>query len=138
MKNFDLPIKVEAIVYYTDENGIKNFLAVKRSPEDGGFWQPVTGTLEAIDNIENCLTREINEEIGLVKEDIISISDCIYHFKWNNKSIGEIYEYVFAVEVKKSSQVKLSEEHVEYKWGIKDVIRDTYEMPDNKIAIDKI
>lgn len=138
MKNFDLPIKVEAIVYYTDENGIKNFLAVKRSPEDGDFWQPVTGTLEAIDNIENCLTREINEEIGLVKEDIISISDCIYHFKWNKKSIGEIYEYVFAVEVKKSSQVKLSEEHVEYKWGIKDVIRDTYEMPDNKIAIDKI
>lgn len=138
MKNFDLPIKIEAIVYYTDEDGIKNFLAVKRSPEDGGFWQPVTGTLEAIDNIENCLIREINEEIGLVKEDIISISDCIYHFKWNKKSIGEIYEYVFTVEVKKSSQIKLSEEHVEYKWGTKDVIRDIYEMPDNKVAIDKI
>ncbi len=138
MKNFDLPIKVEAIVYYTDENDIKNFLAVKRSPEDGGFWQPVTGTLEAIDNIENCLTREINEEIGLETEDIISISDCIYNFKWNKKSIGEIYEYVFAVEVKKSAQIKLSEEHVEYRWGTKDVIRDIYEMPDNKIAIDKI
>jgi 8-oxo-dGTP pyrophosphatase MutT (NUDIX family) len=138
MKNFHLPIKVEAIVYYTDENGIKIFLAVKRSPEDGSFWQPVTGTLEIIDNMENCLIREINEEIGLKKEDIISISDCIYHFKWNKKSIGEIYEYVFAVEVKKSPQIKLSEEHVEYKWGTKDVIRDVYEMPDNKIAIDKI
>jgi 8-oxo-dGTP pyrophosphatase MutT (NUDIX family) len=138
MKNFDLPIKVEAIVYYTDDNGIKKFLAIKRSIEDGGFWQPVTGTLEALDNIENCLTREINEEIGLAKEDIISISDCIHHFKWNKKSIGEIYEYVFAVEVKKTSQIKLSEEHVEYKWGEKDVINDIYEMPENKIALEKI
>lgn len=138
MKNFDLPIKVEAIVYYIDDNKIRNFLALKRSLEDGGFWQPITGTLEATDSIEDCLIREINEEIGLTKEDILSISDCIYNFKWNKKSIGEIYEYVFAVEVRKSSQIKLSDEHVEYKWGIKDAIRDIYEMLDNKIAMDKL
>jgi 8-oxo-dGTP pyrophosphatase MutT (NUDIX family) len=138
MKNFELPIKVEAIVYFIDDNGVKFFLAIKRSEEDGGFWQPVTGTLESTDNIEGCLIREINEEIGLVREDIISISDCIYHFVWNKKSIGEINEYVFAVEVKRLSQIKLSTEHVEFKWGTKDEIKDTYEMSDNKIAIDKI
>ena len=138
MKNFDLPIKVEAIVYYTGESEIKQFLAVKRSPEDGGFWQPVTGTLEAIDNIENCILREITEEIGLVKEDIISISECIYHFVWNKKLVGDINEYVFAVEVKKSSQIRLSFEHVEFKWGTKDEIMNIYEMSDNKIALGKI
>lgn len=137
MKNFKLPIKVEAIIYYLDKNNVKYFLAIKRSQEDGGFWQPVTGTLESIDNIENCLLREINEEIGLAKEDIISISDCIHHFVWNKKLIGEINEYVFAVEVKKSSQIKLSFEHVEYRWETKDKVKNTYEMFNNKVAIDK-
>src|ERR1035437_8497321 len=117
MKNFELPIKVEAIVYFIDDNGVKFFLAIKRSEEDEGFWQPVTGTLESIDNIEGCLIREINEEIGLTREDIVSISDCIYDFVWNKKSIGEINEYVFAVEVKRLAQIKLSAEHVEFKWG---------------------
>lgn len=137
MKNFDLPIKVEAIVYYIDEN-VKYFLAVKRSPEDGGFWQPVTGTLESSDSLEGCLLREIEEEIGLEKEHVISISDCIHHFIWIKKTIGEINEYVFAVEVKKTANIKLSSEHVEFKWGGKNEIKDIYEMPENKIAIDKI
>jgi 8-oxo-dGTP pyrophosphatase MutT (NUDIX family) len=94
--------------------------------------------LESIDNIESCLIREINEEIGLTREDILSISDCIYHFVWSKKSIGEINEYVFAVEVKRLSQIKLSTEHVEFKWGTKEEIKDIYEMSNNKIAIEKI
>lgn len=138
MKNFELPIKVEAIIYYIDENNAKYFLAIKRSLEDGNFWQPVTGTLESGDNMEGCLLREIDEEIGLTNEDIVSISDCIYHFVWKTESIGEINEYVFAIEVKKLSQIKLSKEHTEYKWGLKNEIRDTYEMENNKIALGKI
>ncbi len=138
MKNFDLPIKIEALVYYTNDHGIKYFLAVKRSLEDGGFWQPITGTLEAVDTIESCLIRELNEEIGLDKKDIISISDCIYHFTWIKKLIGEINEYVFAVEVKKIPKIKLSQEHVEYKWVTQNEIKDVYEMFENKIAVSKI
>ncbi len=137
MKNFELPIKVEAIVYFIDD-GIRYFLAIRRSKEDGGFWQPVTGTLESIDNIESCLIREINEEIGLTEKDIVSVSDCINHFIWNKKLVGDINEYVFAVEVKKMPQVKLSKEHVEYKWGTLEKIKNIYEMSDNKIAIEKI
>lgn len=138
MKNFDLPVKVEAIVFYKDQDKTKHFLAIKRSKKDGGFWQPVTGTLEAFDDLKNCIFREISEEIGLAKSDIVSISDCIYHFVWNKKNIGEINEYVFAVEVKEMPQIKLSVEHVEYKWGTKDEIRNVFEMPNNKIALDKI
>ena len=138
MKSFNLPIRVEAIIYYKDENEAKYFLAIKRSQKDGGFWQPVTGTLEAMDDVEDCIIREINEETGIAREDIISISDCIYHFVWNKKFIGEVNEYVFAVEVKGITQIKLSTEHVDYRWGTRDEIKNIYEMPENKIAIDKI
>lgn len=138
MKNFDLPIKIEAIVYYTTDDNEKYFLAIKRSLEDGGFWQPVTGTLESNDTMESCLIRELNEEIGLDKKDIISISDCIHHFTWIKKTIGEINEYVFAVEVKEKTKIKLSQEHIEYKWAILNEVKDIYEMPENKIAVSKL
>ncbi len=138
MKNFDLPIIVESIIYYVDKHGVRNYLAIKRCLEDGGFWQPVTGTLESGENLEDCLFREIEEEIGLSKKDVISVSNCIYHFTWTKKIIGEVNEYVFAVEVQSEFQVKLSTEHVEYRWGKKEEIKNLYKMNDNKIALDKI
>lgn len=138
MKNFDLPIKIEAIIYYVDENHNKQFLALKRSVEDGGFWQPVTGTLESTDSMQSCLLRELEEEIGVKEEYIISISDCIHHFIWNKKNIGEINEYVFAVEIKKGVPIQLSLEHTEYKWVNKMEVKNLFEMENNRVAVDKI
>jgi hypothetical protein len=34
--------KIECIVYRESNNGEIEILSLKRVPEDGGFWQPVT------------------------------------------------------------------------------------------------
>jgi 8-oxo-dGTP pyrophosphatase MutT (NUDIX family) len=125
MNNFELPIKVEALIYCVKDEGVF-FLAIKRSLNDGGFWQPLTGTLESSDTIESCIFREIKEEIGLDQGNIISISDCVHHFTWNKKKIGLINEYVFAVQIENDSLINLSTEHTEYKWGTKMEIKDLY------------
>ncbi len=40
-------------------------LLLKRHPHRGGFWQPVTGTVEKGEAHEVCARRELNEETGL-------------------------------------------------------------------------
>lgn len=138
MKIFELPIKVELIIYKKDkaDNSV-SFLAVKRSVEDGGFWQPVTGTVESIDTIESCIYREMEEELSLGRESVVSISGCIYSFSWHKKSVGEIYEYVFAIEVKDGVVVNLSKEHVDFRWCDFKEASDLYTMPENRVAIGK-
>ena len=39
-------------------------LLLKRHPHRGGFWQPVTGTVEKGEALEACARRELNEETG--------------------------------------------------------------------------
>ncbi|HEY3452243.1 MAG TPA: lipoyl(octanoyl) transferase LipB [Myxococcales bacterium] len=39
-------------------------LLLKRHPHRGGFWQPVTGTIEKNETPEDCARRELNEETG--------------------------------------------------------------------------
>ena len=40
-------------------------LLLKRHAHRGGFWQPVTGTVEKDETLQSCARRELNEETGL-------------------------------------------------------------------------
>ena len=51
------------------------FLLLKRTPQDGGFWQPLTGTVEDGEKLSDCLKRELNEETGI--KDIITLLENI-------------------------------------------------------------
>jgi len=115
MNNFKLPIKFEAILY-SKKNNLFKFLLIKRIPKDGGFWQPVTGTLESNESFFDCMYREIEEEINIKKDQIISVTEMIYEFTWlKNKNIN-ITEYVFGVEIPSNLKIILSDEHNDYKW----------------------
>lgn len=106
----ELPIKTQAIVYYTNNNGHK-YLIIKRSENDGGYWQPITGTVKEEESILQSLLREIEEEVGI--KDIIEISKQLYNFSWERNN--QVYlEFVYAIEVKENTSIKLSHEHVDY------------------------
>lgn len=109
----ELPIKVQGVMYSKNNDKIE-YLIIKRSEKDGGFWQGVTGTLEEGEKLKECLIREIKEELGIVN--INKISEIEETIQWAKKTGFMITEYVFSVELDRNINVTLSEEHNDYKW----------------------
>ncbi len=109
----ELPIKVQGVMYSKTNDKIE-YLIIKRSEKDGGFWQGVTGTLEEGEKLKECLIREIKEELGIVN--INKISEIEETIQWAKKTGFMITEYVFSVELDRNINVTLSEEHNDYKW----------------------
>ena len=125
----ELPIKVESIVF--SRNGDTcSFLLLKRSLEDGGFWQPITGTLEMDESIRQCLLRELEEETGI--REVIHVSEEIHRFSWQKKDYT-VVEMVYGVEVP-HQEITLSSEHTEYRWCNFDEAMQLLEKENNKNA----
>lgn len=135
MDIFKLPIRFEAIPFYKEGNSF-SFLLVKRVPDDGGFWQPVTGTLESNESLTECMHRELVEEVGVHKEDIKQVSDMFYSFTWL-KGETTITEYVFGVELTTKKEALLSEEHDEYRWCSYGEVLELLSKDNNKKAYEE-
>jgi dihydroneopterin triphosphate diphosphatase len=130
--NTELPIKIELIVYrHTDDDPL--FLLLKRSPEDGGFWQPITGTLEMNESIIDCIVREQEEETGLINP-FLSPQE-VYSFTWMKDS-QTILELVFMAEAE-SDMVRLSKEHTEYRWCSYDDALSLLRYESNRTAVSR-
>ena len=132
---FELPIKIEGVLFAKVGDKYK-FLVLKRTPEDGDFWQPLTGTVNDGEKLAECLKRELKEETGI--NDLISVTDEIWRFDWKNKKDETIIEFVFGIELDANSQVKLNlSEHTEYKWCNFDEAMNLLGRENNKKAFDK-
>lgn len=132
----ELPLKIEAIVFRKNRSTIE-YLLVKRTETDGGFWQPITGTVHDGEKLIECLSRELGEETGITKTK--SISDIIYQFDWRKNSGQAICEFAYAVEVSVDSVIKLNpNEHDAYKWEKYEDAKNTLFTDNNKNAIDKV
>lgn len=112
------PVKRVLIAHaelYRWKGDVLEFLILKRTPEDGGFWQPITGTIEDGEAVLDCLHREIAEEAGVYST--VHVSDEICHFDWEHKGELKGRDLVYAVEVDTDTEVVLDgKEHTEYKW----------------------
>jgi len=108
----ELPIKIQTILYRV-ENGVLLVLIIKRSPQDGGFWQTITGTLELNESITDSRQRELKEEVGII--DAIYDDAEVNRFAWQKKD-WIVVEIVFSAETGSKDVVLNFEEHTEYKW----------------------
>ena len=112
--DMDIPIKVEGILF-AKSGPVYKFLIIKRVPEDGGFWQPLTESLEDGESIEECLKRGVKEELGL--DGVKSVTERLWSFPWENKRNEPNIDLVYGVEISENDEVKINpEEHSEYKW----------------------
>ncbi|MGH7196238.1 MAG: NUDIX hydrolase [Candidatus Saccharimonadales bacterium] len=103
-----------AQVYRVKDEQVE-FLLIRRVPEDGGFWQPVTGGIESDEKIRDAVLREVHEETGLA--DFLYVSDVLHRTHWLHERSGrKATDLVHAIEVAATVEVALSDEHDDYLW----------------------
>lgn len=100
------------------------FLIVKRNETDDlypGAWEFPGGHLEDGETLKDGLKRELMEEIGYTEDFNPIITHYFDEVKEKNNELIHDLEIDFIVNVDKSKvNVKLSEEHSDYKWVSKD------------------
>ena len=99
-------------------------LVVKRNENDNlypGAWEFPGGHLEVGETIKDGLKRELEEEIGFTDDFEPIITHYYDEVKDKNGKLIHNLEIDFIINVDSSKvNVKLSEEHCDYKWVTKD------------------
>jgi 8-oxo-dGTP pyrophosphatase MutT (NUDIX family) len=104
--------KVQVIVYI--RKPLPLILLLRRPPDRGHIWQPVTGKIEPED--ENYLQagrREVLEETGITDAVRMIDPEIEFHFEADGKKMAE---RLVGIELESPRPITLSNEHVEYAW----------------------
>jgi 8-oxo-dGTP pyrophosphatase MutT (NUDIX family) len=108
-------INVQALVFCNHPSFM--LLVLKRTPERGGYWQPVCGGVEPGEERIDAAVREVSEETGIIH--IRSIIDLDYTFTYRADKNGvtmDMQDYCFAVQIEHPADIQLSDEHEAYAW----------------------
>ena len=136
------PLKqpVSVLVVLHDGNG--NILLIERA-DRAGFWQSVTGSIEAGETLAQTARREVQEETG------ITLSDGQLH-DWQQSRQYEIdphwrhryppgitrnTEHVFSARIAPDTSIKLSKEHTAFCWLERTDAAEKVFSPSNRQAI---
>jgi lipoyl(octanoyl) transferase len=133
---------VQVLVWRRAADGIE-VLLLKRTERDGGFWQPVTGMVDAGELPAEAAARELTEETGL--SGTPASLDYVRDFRIDRRYVGGAgphpwvnREHAFAVE-EPAGTLRLSpDEHDEYLWtGIAEA-KERLKWNGNRRALDRL
>ena len=127
--------QVEIIVFKVVHNEIL-FLLLKRNPQKGGFWQPVTGGVEDEESLLQAVNRELREETSITQ--YLRIIDDVHYFEFNTDEYGVLKEYVFGVEITPNINIEISSEHTEGRWCSLEEALKLLKYDSNKIAFERL
>ncbi|WP_017415503.1 NUDIX hydrolase [Clostridium tunisiense] len=131
--------RVNVQVFVFCKNPSFKVLILKRTPERSGYWQPVCGGVETGENFIETVLREVWEETGI--SNIKLIRDLEYTFEYEEPKNGvlmDMQDFCYAAEVEDIPELKLSEEHEEYKWCSYDEAKEYLRWEHNLIALEKL
>jgi dATP pyrophosphohydrolase len=112
------------VVIFASVSGERHYLLLRRVAGHGGFWQPVTGSLELGETHRQAAVREVHEETGIIlAEDELIDLGLINTFEiapqWRDKyAPGVVHneEVCFALKAEKNEVLTVSREHDAYVW----------------------
>ncbi len=94
-------------------------LLLRRAPERifPGFWQCVTGGIEAGERVPLAALREVREETGLEGDDLEAFYDLDFAVPFYDEGGDSVVTTaVFAVRVRHDATVRISDEHDAMRW----------------------
>ena len=117
------PRSVQIVVFSVRE-GRRLYLLLRRVSSYGGFWQPVTGSLEDGESHREAAVREVREETGVraAMSDLIDlgfINRFVIAPEWRGKyapGVTHNEEVCFAIEIHSRKISMEPGEHEEYCW----------------------
>ena len=127
-KHYKQPISVLVIIY----NDQQQILLLERADKPG-FWQSVTGSLEAGESLLQTAQREVAEETG------ICITTYEIYAYWRHRyapGVTHNTEHVFSVCVRSDCNIELStQEHLQYGWYTREEAIKKVFSPSNQQAL---
>jgi 8-oxo-dGTP pyrophosphatase MutT (NUDIX family) len=144
MKTKDDRTKQVLCIVYKKEDSIIKYLLLKRIPDKGAFWQPVSGGIEKSEELLTACFREIKEETGITVDKIATIHLDLFEFTMDkhyltNEPINPITESCFGFEVSKGIEVNITNniypEHDKFEWFEFDQAIEKLKWKENKIAL---
>lgn len=114
-------------------------LILKWTKERSGYYQPVCGGGEVGETPMDTAKREVLEETGIGT--YVRLFDLDYTFTYDETKNGKymhMEDSCFAMEVKTSVPIQLSEEHELYLWCTEEEAREVLNWKHNLIALDRL
>ncbi|MEZ6926823.1 MULTISPECIES: NUDIX pyrophosphatase [unclassified Aeromonas] len=133
--------KQALVIPYVIRDAMLQMVILKRADLD--IWQWVAGGVEENESLDEAARRECSEELGIACSDNpllpleshCTIPKC--HFDLQGADYEHLYtvtEYAFAIELKVSDKITLSEEHAEYLLITYPQLRDLKTWDSNRTA----
>lgn len=120
---FKQPRSVQVVIF-TETTQTREYLLLRRVESHGGFWQPVTGSLEAGETHLDAAVREVYEETGyqplapeLIELGLVNVFEIAP--QWRAKyapGVTHNEEVCFALEVAKQDVLIDPVEHDTFAW----------------------
>ena len=107
--------KVQVWVWHRPAGDELQVLLLRMVPARGGYWQPVTGSVEEGETLPAAALREASEETGLAfsKTGPVPLA---YDFEFDSQWGGRVRETVFSLECLSTDVILDPREHVEWQW----------------------
>ena len=95
----------------------EEFLVAHRSPEGGGYWHTIAGTVESGEASHVAAVRELHEETGLEATKLVPLGEFAYvRESWEEEPGLRVHVQAFLVDVEPGWEPELDHEHDDHRW----------------------